>query len=259
MIANYHTHTYRCGHAEGDVRDYVEEAAKRGLSILGMADHTPYDFYDQGPRERRIRMTPEELPGYADSVRALAEEYRGKVEIHLGVEAEYYPKYFPRLMELLRGSSVEYMILGQHFLGNEVEGLYCGIPTEDAEALKRYVDQSIEGLKTGLFTYFAHPDLVRYIGSDEIYVREMGRLCRAARETETPLEVNLLGIWERRHYPDERFWKVAALEGNEVILGCDAHQPQRVTDPESETKAIRMAERLGLKLIGQVPLRRLDR
>ena len=259
MIANYHTHTYRCCHAEGDVRDYVEEAAKRGLSILGMADHTPYDFYDQGPRERRIRMTPEELPGYADSVRALAEEYRGKVEIHLGVEAEYYPKYFPRLMELLRGSSVEYMILGQHFLGNEVEGLYCGIPTEDAEALKRYVDQSIEGLKTGLFTYFAHPDLFRYIGSDEIYVREMGRLCRAARETETPLEVNLLGIWERRHYPDERFWKVAALEGNEVILGCDAHQPQRVTDPESETKAIRMAERLGLKLIGQVPLRRLDR
>lgn len=259
MIANYHTHTYRCGHAEGDVRDYVEEAVSRGLRILGFADHTPYDFYDRGPQSRRIRMTPEELPGYADAVRALAEEYRGKLEIHLGVEAEYYPKYFSRLMELLRGSGVEYMILGQHFLANEVEGLYCGIPTEDAEALKRYVDQSIEGLRTGIFTYFAHPDLFRYTGSDEIYAQEMGRLCRAARETETLLELNLLGISEGRHYPDERFWQAAAREGNEVILGCDAHQPRRVTDPESEAKALRMAERLGLKLIRQVPLRRLDR
>ena len=196
MIANYHTHTYRCGHAEGNERDYAEEAAKRGLRILGIADHTPYDFYDRGPQERRIRMTPEELPGYADSVRALTEEYRGKLEIHLGVEAEYYPGYFPRLVELLRNNGVEYMILGQHFLGNEVEGLYCGIPTEDAEALKRYVDQSIEGLSTGLFTYFAHPDLFRYTGSDEVYAREMGRLCRAARETETPLEINLLGVFD---------------------------------------------------------------
>ena len=41
MIANYHTHTYRCGHAEGSERDYAEKAAKAGLRILGIADHTP--------------------------------------------------------------------------------------------------------------------------------------------------------------------------------------------------------------------------
>ena len=28
MIANYHTHTYRCGHAEGDVGEYAEQAEK---------------------------------------------------------------------------------------------------------------------------------------------------------------------------------------------------------------------------------------
>ena len=102
MIANYHTHTYRCGHAEGDVGEYAEQAEKAGLRTLGIADHTPYDFFDVGPRNRPMRMMPEELPEYADSVRALAEEYRGRLEIHLGVEAEYYPKYFSRLLELLR-------------------------------------------------------------------------------------------------------------------------------------------------------------
>ena len=31
MIANYHTHTFRCGHAKGEDRAYVETAIERGL------------------------------------------------------------------------------------------------------------------------------------------------------------------------------------------------------------------------------------
>ncbi len=258
MIANYHAHTYRCGHAEGSERDYAEKAAEAGLRTLGISDHTPYDFFDIGPRNRPMRMMPEELPEYADSVRSLAEEYRGKLDILLGVEAEYYPKYFPRLLELLKGSSVQYMILGQHFLNNEVDGQYCGIPCPEASALERYVAQSCEALETGLFTYFAHPDLFRFTGEDAVYVREVRKLCRKARETGTPLEINLLGIRDGRHYPEERFWQVAAEEGNAVILGCDAHQPQWVTDPASEEKAVQMAARLGLELLHEVPLRSLQ-
>ncbi len=259
MIANYHTHTYRCGHAEGNEREYAEQAEKAGLRTLGIADHTPYDFYDIGPRNRPMRMMPEELPGYADSVRTLQGEYRGRLEILLGVEAEYYPRYFPRLLELLRECGIEYMILGQHFLGNEVGDQYCGMPCPETAGLKRYVDQSIEALETGLFTYFAHPDLFHFTGDEAAYEEEMGRLCRAAKRTETPLEINLLGLREGRHYPDERFWRIAAREGNAIILGCDAHQPRWVADPVSEEKAVRMAERLGLELLREVPLRRLSK
>lgn len=258
MIANYHTHTYRCGHAEGSERDYAEKAAKAGLRILGIADHTPYDFFDIGPRNRPMRMMPEELPEYAGSVRALAEEYRGKLDILLGVEAEYYPRYFPRLLELLRGSRVQYMILGQHFLNNEVDGQYCGIPCEETAALERYVAQSREALETGLFTYFAHPDLFRFTGEEAAYTREMRKLCRTARDTGTPLEINLLGIRDGRHYPEERFWRIAAEEGCAAILGCDAHQPQWVTDPASEEKAAQTARRLGLELLQTVTLRSLQ-
>ena len=44
MIANYHTHTHRCNHAIGREEDYVKEALKAGMKILGWADHTPYLF-----------------------------------------------------------------------------------------------------------------------------------------------------------------------------------------------------------------------
>ncbi len=257
MIANYHTHTYRCGHAEGDEKEYAARAAEAGLLTLGFSDHTPQDYFDEAPRNRPIRMMPEELPGYAASVRRLAEEYRGRLEIRLGVEAEYYPKYFSRLLEMLRAEEVEYMILGQHFLGNEVGDVYSGRLTDDENTLSRYVSQCTEALETGLFSYFAHPDLLRYAGEDAVYEREMRKLCRAALRTETPLEINLLGIREGRHYPDERFWRIAAEEGCTAVLGCDAHEPKFVTDPAGERTARAMAERLGLRLAETVSLRRI--
>jgi len=56
MIANYHTHTWRCGHAEGTERDYAQQAEKAGIRILGFSDHTPYDFFDSEPRNRPMRV-----------------------------------------------------------------------------------------------------------------------------------------------------------------------------------------------------------
>ena len=35
----FHSHTFRCGHAEGDVEDYVLLAIKHGLKIYGVSDH----------------------------------------------------------------------------------------------------------------------------------------------------------------------------------------------------------------------------
>ena len=257
MFANYHTHTYRCGHAEGGEEEYIENAVRCGLQVLGFSDHTPYDFYDVGPRNHPMRMALEELPGYTASLRALADRWRGRIEILTGVEAEYYPKYFPALLDLLRANGVRYMILGQHFLGNEVDEPYSGRETEDESILERYVAQSIEALHTGLFTYFAHPDLIRFVGSEKAYARQMRRLCEAAKETETPLEINLLGIRDGRHYPNERFWAIAGEVGNAVVLGCDAHRPEDVCGGAAEQSALALVKKYSLPLLESLSLRRL--
>ncbi len=255
MIANYHTHTSRCGHAWGEDREYAEKAAEAGLKILGFSDHTPYDYFDSEPRNRPMRMMPEELPDYAASVRALAGEYRGRMEILLGVEAEYYPKYFPRLLELLRENGVQYMILGQHSLGNGIGEPYCGRAFPEPALLERYVSQCEEALDTGLFTYFAHPDIICFTGSGEIYAREVRKLCRTAQRTGTPLEINLLGIREGRNYPNELFWQIAAEEGCSAVLGCDAHRSEDLLNFESERKARQLAARLGLPILETLPIR----
>ena len=45
MIANYHTHTYRCGHS-GNYADeeFVLHAIDAGLKVLGFSDHTPWPY-----------------------------------------------------------------------------------------------------------------------------------------------------------------------------------------------------------------------
>ena len=254
MIANYHTHTPRCHHAQGSEEAYVRCAIEAGLKTLGFSDHTPYPFPDD--YISTFRMGVEELPDYANAVRAVQQQFADQIQIHLGVEAEYYPKYFADMVSLLRDNGVEYMILGQHLLGNEVGEAYCAIPSDEA-GLERYCDQSIEAMHTGLFTYFAHPDLVNFLGDPEVYRTHMRRLCKAARSCNLPLEINLLGMKSGRHYPNPLLWELAAEEGCSVILGCDAHQPEALLDGQIERQALELVQKLGLKLLEDVPLRRI--
>ena len=74
MIANYHTHTWRCRHADGTEREYVETAIEAGLKILGFSDHTPQVY--PGGYVCPVKMLPEELGGYVDTVLDLKREYK---------------------------------------------------------------------------------------------------------------------------------------------------------------------------------------
>ncbi len=252
MIANYHTHTWRCRHAWDTEREYVERAIEGGIKILGFSDHTPYRHLDSP--DNTVRMEMREFEGYVDMILKLRDEYAADIQIYLGAEVEYYPDYFEDLMRFFEGYPVEYMILGQHFLYNEVHARYSGTKTFKPEHLIQYVNQSIEAMDTGRFLYMAHPDLLNYIGDDGTYNREYKRLCEAAKERKLPLEINLLGLRGHRWYPDERFWKLAGEVGNDVILGCDAHRAIDVWDPVTEKCAEEMVQKYHLHLIDRIDI-----
>jgi histidinol-phosphatase (PHP family) len=253
MRANYHTHTWRCGHATGTEREYVEAAISRELQTLGFSDHTPYPF--PWYYHSFIRMGCNQLQDYADTILKLRDEFRDTIQIRLGVEAEYYPKYFPQLRSMLSDQGIEYMILGQHYLDNEMMAHYAGRATSSEKHLEQYCAQSRDAMQTGLFSYFAHPDLIRFTGDEAVYSRHMRALCKEARDCRIPLEVNLLGFETGRHYPNRCFWEIAAEEGCQVILGCDAHNPNSLKDQTPEDRALQMIRELGLDLLHDLTLR----
>ena len=255
MLTNYHSHTHRCKHAIGTERQYVENAVKAGLQVFGFSDHSPYLF--PGGYYSTFRMRPWELKYYVETVLALRKEYEGVLEIPLGLELEYYPKFFPQLLEMLKDYPIDYLLLGQHFIGNEIEDPYTGYRAGDNSILERYCNQSIEALQTGVYTYFAHPDLINFTGSRQLYREQMRRICREANSCQIPLEINLLGIRGGRNYPNPVFWELAAEENCTVILGMDAHDPGSVLDQTAVESAMKMVRELDLHLIERPVLRKL--
>ncbi len=252
MKTNYHTHTHRCRHAEADERAYVECAVREGFKILGFADHVPQPF--RGDYYSTMRMRPEETADYVNTLLSLKEEFRGEIDIHIGFEAEYYPALFADLLRLLEPFPYEYLILGQHFLGNEIGEAYTGRPFDGEAGLTRYVDQCTEALETGAFSCFAHPDIPNFRGSETFYRTEMRRLCRAARACGVPLEFNLLGYETGRQYPSPAFWEEAAAVGNRTVIGWDAHEADWFARADMEAKALDFLSGLGISPVDRLTL-----
>ena len=253
LLANFHTHTSRCHHAVGEDREYVESAIARGIKTLGFSDHSPY-FFD-GDYYSHFRMRPEEFEGYISSLLSLREEYKNDIDIYIGVEAEYYPKHFGKLCDFLSGYPIDYMIMGQHYLGNEYDGTNsCNIYTEEKD-LESYVSQVTEGLSSGKYAYIAHPDIFQFRGDEKIYEKHMGRLCETAKALGIPLEINFLGIRASRHYPRKDFFRVAAEIGNKVIFGCDAHSPTELEYRKEFDFAVKeYTDPMGLERTEQIKL-----
>ena len=259
MISNYHTHTARCHHATGKDEEYIKRAIAEGVKILGFSEHAPY-IYPDG-YVSFYKMTPNEAGEYFSSLNALREKYRDKIEIHIGYEAEYYPALWEKTFEYWEKSSnpPEYLILGQHFVKEEYSEtgeriVHSASGTDEQDMLAQYVNTVIEGLNTGAFTYLAHPDVIDFRKDEDFYRQEVEKIIVAAKRLSVPLEINLLGMKSKRHYPTPLFWEVASAHSPDVIIGSDAHNPERVADKNEIAAALRFADRYRLNVIDTLPL-----
>lgn len=255
MLTNYHTHTNRCHHATGEDEEYVTAAIDAGFKTLGFSDHAP--FYYPAPYVSYYKMTPDELPIYVNSIKSLRERYADKIEIHIGLEAEYYPELFDKGLELWRDAGIEYLILGQHFLGEEYGSSFHTTSPATKELLSLYTDTCIAAMKSGKFSYLAHPDMLNYPGDDAFYEQEVLRLTDCAVRLGIPLEVNLLGLERKRCYPRERFWEIASKLHPTVIIGNDAHEPMALKKPEVRWAAEELIHKYGLKATEKLVLKPL--
>lgn len=246
MRVNYHTHTVRCGHGKGTEEEYVKAAMEGGVQILGFSEHCTYLMHP-GATEKP-HLDREGLVQYARNVKELKEKYKKDIELHLGIEAEYYPDTHKELCSVLRDQGVEYLLLGQHFLDSPT-GQRTRNEIYDPKILEHYCDQIIEGMQTGTFSYVAHPDCILFLGDRNLLKAQLRRICVEAKSCNLPLEINLLGIHKNKHYPCKEFFELLAEEGNTVIFGADAHQPERFLNYDAETKAMELVKEYHLNRI----------
>ncbi len=259
MTYNFHAHTHRCHHARGTEEEYVLRAIEGGIRVMGFSEHFPFKFPDG--HQSSYRLLVEEVTDYCHEIHRLKEKYRDKIELHIGFEMEYYPEHLEAMLKSARNYGAEYLILGPHFLSPEHEyprGVSSyGNATESIAELHDYASLLTEALHKNVFTYIAHPDIFYFTGDKEAYRQEMSRICAAARECNTPLEINFLGIREQRFYPRNEFWEIAGIEQCPVTFGFDAHSANSACDLGSLETAKELIKKYHLRYIGMPALKPL--
>lgn len=224
---NYHTHTSRCGHAVGTDEQYVVNAIKAGIQVLGFSDHAAYHEPDPGER-----MNIEQVPDYVQSVLALKEKYKDQIEIHLGMEVEYYPSEWDTLSKYRQ--QMEYILLGQHQLDLHGKSSY---DLTRPEELNAYTDCLEQACRRHLCDVLVHPDVCMwsYPRCDETVKAIAERIAMLSLQYDIPVELNAgSGVREglrqyedmvRYPYPVRPFFEVFAKHHCKVILGLDIHDP----------------------------------
>ena len=227
LTANYHTHTKRCGHAVGEDEEYVVNAIRSGMKILGFSDHAPYPQKDP-----KMRMSMEQLDDYIRSVHELKERYRDTITIYCGMEVEYYPEEWETLAMLRE--TMDYCILGQHshtLLGKKNHFV------QTPEELWTYVDDIEAACEHHLCDYIAHPDYCMWTWPhmDDTVHRAAELIAELSLKYDMPLELNcgsgvLRDVREypdgfRYGYPTRIFFEEFARRQCRIVIGLDAHDP----------------------------------
>lgn len=262
----YHTHTYRCGHALGKDEDYVIKAIECGIKELAFTDHIPFPNFSQPG----VRMEFSQIDEYLKSIRDLRDKYADKIKIYVGFEAEYMPQYLSYYRSLFTDYHIDLLILGQH--GKIIDGqfvFYTKRP-HDIEFVQDYVDSCKAALRTGLFSYFAHPDLFlsAYMDNDSRFVSWSKDLIKCSVENDVPMEINCGGLSPLNsfnkgvdiHYPYLPFFKmVAKKKGNKVFIGYDAHSIQTLGGPEDIKQAcLNIANESKVNLLSRLQMKKVN-
>jgi histidinol-phosphatase (PHP family) len=237
ILTDYHSHTPRCGHAQGAMEEYVERALALGLSEFGFSDHSPWMIQHPG---MWVAMKWAELPQYVRDVQALQARY-GRAgdqpfRVRLGLEVDFVPGRLEIAREALAPHPWDYLIGSVHHLG------LWGLPNPPEAA--QFDDYRIEDVCEGYFMLvrqmiearlidiIAHLDLPKKFSRrpDGGMLRWVEPLIPLMKTNEITVEINTSGLDHPcgEIYPAWGLIEALAAGGVGLTLCSDAHKPQDV-------------------------------
>jgi histidinol-phosphatase (PHP family) len=231
-MIDYHLHGNFCGHASGELEEYVERAVEKGFREIGFSAHLP-KVIDPDPYHA---MLEEDLPRYVERVHSLQERYGDRIVIRLGIEADYFEGHEEKTERLLARYPFDYVLGSVHFLDDWHFTSRVGLPryeTEDpATVYPRYYELLGRMIGTGLFDIAAHADAIRreYFRPANSLDREYRHIAELLSEHGMAIEVSTAGLRRQAGsiYPDEGLLRACIDRGVPLTLGSDAHSPDDV-------------------------------
>ena len=165
-IADLHTHTRLCRHAEGSPEEYLAAALARGERYYGIADHCPFP----SGFEPDWRMAESEFPEYRRIVGEMKRKAAGSgLSVLYGIEMDYVPGRRAEIEAKLAPEKMDYVIGSIHC----VDGFCFDDPAslsvwESPGMAERIWKGYLRDLKIFVsewnFQILGHPDLPKKFG-----------------------------------------------------------------------------------------------
>lgn len=249
---NYHSHTYRCGHADLDMKDeeYIQEYIKMGFEKVAITDHCPEK--NEIDKRDNMRMKYIEKEEYLNSIKTLKEKYADKIQIETGFEVEYLPGEEENLKELK--NETDKIMLGQHFIYDDNKQLRIfGTHNFTDEELIRYAEYIETAVKLNIPDIIVHPDIYMHKRENfgEIESKVANMICKVVEKYNVPLEINLAQVFNKTYYEDKKinneplekqkeklskvvyprkeFWEIVTQYDIKVLYGVDVHHRGQIT------------------------------
>jgi len=183
-------------------------------------------------------MSPEQWEEYVALVEATSEAFSDRLDVRLGIESDYLPGLENWLEELHSRNHIHYVLGSVHPQLQEYKEMY--LRWDWPEFHRHYFDSLAEAAETGLFDCLSHPDIVKNLGSEhwdlETLNDHIGRTLDRIAETGVAMELNTSGVNKTvpEMNPAPAILQAMRERNIPVVIGADAHTPDRVADGFSE-------------------------
>lgn len=249
---DHHTHHYRCGHAKGTMRDYIETAIAKGAKVIGLSDHSPlYHLGDDPHPAPGTAMAWDEFPRYFEEMTQLKQEYQGKIDVRLGVESDYILGWDDHYRNLWKQYDFDYIIGSVHWIGRW-NIFHRTLPEGHTKEsiFEVYLDSIAAAAQSGIYDIIGHFDAIKTNGyMPEGFDARIRQVIETIADAGIAIELNTSG-WRKKcdeQYPSRWILEEACRCGVPIALGSDAHEPHLVT--AGFDRALELLHDIGFKHI----------
>ena len=224
---DYHIHT-RFSDGRADAEEYIPAAINAGLHEIGFSEHLNLLVPDQ-----RWCMDPSKTGEYIKCLKRLRKSYRGRIEIKIGLEVDFFPGKENDTFSFLAPLELDYVIGSVHYMGETtVDSSPDFFKDRDTDEIyNSYFELLFQAVESGLFDIIGHSDLVRIYNFSPSFNPEplYRKLAAEMAQHDVAFELNTNGRNRplADFYPDRRFLHLFRQKDVPVCVNSDAHFPER--------------------------------
>ncbi|MDX1932178.1 MAG: histidinol-phosphatase [Capsulimonadales bacterium] len=260
---DYHSHHHRCGHASGDISDYIERALSLGMVAFGVSDHGPAYWLPGDHDQPLTQMAKSELPRYVEEGRNLQRHYRDRIAVRVGLEADYIEGREAELATILAAHSFDYVLGSVHYaFGRNI--FNPARWTHPVPAVyEEYYRLVAKAAASGLFDILSHLTAVEAYAppptdaqAEQFYVP----VADAVAASGAVVEINTSGYRKMggdEPFPNRRMLRLLIERGVPLTFSSDCHSPAEVGFGRERVAGL--LRELGIETSEAQPVRRKSR